>query len=685
MSVLQKMSIGPRLAALLSILTLLMVGVSAAGLLTISKIGTELNDIAQEDMPLNALLQKVTIHQLEQAILTERAISTIEVEKAGGQARFDLAELRERFETLAHQVDAEIIEGEEIAAHGIEHSSNPHVVEEFKSVLTRLKSIEALHKSFDIHVLELIDAALLGDFSDLAAKEEVILEEEEKLDHAVEELLLEVGAFTLAATQEAAAHEKQGETIIWVASALALVMAIGLGLVTYRGIATPIRRLTQSANLLAEGQLDVATPKSWFKDEINDLGGAIEVFRENAVQRRAAESKAQAAQDLRDERQQEINQLTGIFGSSISGIFQIVSDSSANMQNDAKVMHQDADSTVGLSGSILAESNNTTENAQQLSAATEEMVASIREIGEQSNGSVQVAEAAQKEAQHTKAQVEHLKEAADSIGAVIQLITDIAEQTNLLALNATIEAARAGEAGKGFAVVAGEVKSLASQTAKATDQISAQINTIQTAATGFTKTVEEIGSTINRVFDYSSAISSAITEQEATTQQIAQSISAVADSAHRVTESVGQMKTQAEATGQRAESVQSAATSLNGEATTLSGEVDAFLSALANTGDDEGQNQFTTYDSELPVQCQIDGATVELTMTEISAAHVTLAPGRNLQAGMVIEVTIPGFDQPVMARVARSDAQAITAQLPLSPEKLNWTRDQIQGLPRKAA
>ncbi|MBV8836499.1 MAG: methyl-accepting chemotaxis protein [Alphaproteobacteria bacterium] len=363
-----------------------------------------------------------------------------------------------------------------------------------------------------------------------------------------------------------------------------VAIALGVGLLAFfigRGVSRPLGAMTDAMRALAAGNLQLAIPGSGRHDEIGEMAGAVEVFKANAIERLRLEAAAKEAEArAAAQRRADMHRLADEFHSAVGGIIETVSAASSQLESAAGTLTKTAQVTLGLSGSVAAASAQASGNVQSVASAAEEMTSSVHEISRQVEESARIAGAAVRQAQETDGRINALSHAAGRIGDVVKLITAIAEQTNLLALNATIEAARAGEAGRGFAVVASEVKQLASQTAKATDEIGTQIAGMQTATQESVSAIKEIGATIGRISEIASTIAAAVEEQGAATQEIARNIGEAAKGTAEVASNITDVNRGAGHTGSASSQVLSSARSLSSESSHLKSEVDKFLSTV---------------------------------------------------------------------------------------------------------
>jgi methyl-accepting chemotaxis protein len=344
-----------------------------------------------------------------------------------------------------------------------------------------------------------------------------------------------------------------------------------------RRVVSPVVALSSTVSRLAADDYTVEVPDSDRKDEIGDMLAAVRVFKGNILAKRKLEESQAAEQAAREQSAHQMENAVRDFDRAIGEIVGGVTASADRLQETARSMSATAEETAHKSSAVAAAAEQTTENVQTVAASAEELTASIREIGGQVSESSRIVTEAVREANSANDKVKHLAEAAKRIGDVVQLINDIAGQTNLLALNATIEAARAGEAGKGFAVVASEVKALATQTARATEDISAQIRAIQEATDGSAQAIEGIAKTIQRIDEISTAIASAVEEQGAATQEISRNVQQAAQGTTEVSSNVAGVTQAAEHTGRASGEVLEAADSLSRSGAHLKTEVEAFL------------------------------------------------------------------------------------------------------------
>lgn len=360
---------------------------------------------------------------------------------------------------------------------------------------------------------------------------------------------------------------------------LLVAVAIGAGsfLLMRSRVVQPMARITDAMLAVAKGKLDGDVPYSDHTDEIGDLAGALVVFKENAVERARAEKLNQEASAQREARQKLVAELIQEFDASVSGALTTVSAAAVQLEQTARSMTQIAENSAHQSQESLEAAKNTSSNVQTIAAATEEMSSSSAEIGQQVNESARIARQAATEAEQTNTIVDELSVSAQRIGEVVELITSIAAQTNLLALNATIEAARAGEAGKGFAVVAGEVKALATETAKATDEITSQIGAMQTAADSAVGAIQSIRAVIEQVNSIAASVAAAVEEQNAATNEISRNAQVAAEATQHVTDGIHNVTNSASQAGVAGDEVLSAAGSLSQESDGLRRNIETFL------------------------------------------------------------------------------------------------------------
>lgn len=361
-----------------------------------------------------------------------------------------------------------------------------------------------------------------------------------------------------------------------------VVLAGGCTFLLTRAVATPITGITKYMSILSGGELRQDVPFKDRKDEIGEMAGSLQIFKDGLVEAEELRAKADAERLEKERRQERINAATAKFEQSMSGIVKVVASASTELQASAHTLAASAEETSVQSNAVSAASTETSANIQTVAASTEELSSSIGEITQQVSRSSTIANDAVEKSRIAIQSINKLLESAQRIGEVTAVISDISGQTNLLALNATIEAARAGDAGKGFAVVANEVKGLAANSAQSADQISTQINQIQEDTKVAAKAVQDITSIIDQISETSSSIAAAIEQQAAATSEITRNVNEASNASVEVDQNIAGVSQATASTGAAASQLSSSAEELSKQAVILKDEFDSYINAINN-------------------------------------------------------------------------------------------------------
>ena len=533
----------------------------------------------------------------ESALIVERQLT-----RGGSMLRYkldDLASNAADAELPAVELGAKQVQSQYQAATAMADnfviSSDPAAA---TSTLARLTFVQnSLHaiSATDEKILQTIKEAfgLLADYRQAFTK---LADNAKSIDQLTTEMGVSADAIMQGSTAMKAGLlsdqqrlEAESDAIIGETERLIVMLAGGgfllgavLALLLGKGISRPMIAMCQAMRELAGGRFDVVLPGLGRKDELGEMAAAVEEFKVQAVAKAERDAAAQDAHNKASSaaRRSELIRFADEFEAAVGAIVSNVSASAVQLESAAGTLTRTADTTQSLSNQVAGASEEASQNMQSVASATEELSASVDEIGKRVRESNRIAEAAVLQAEQTDGRIGKLSRAAQQIGDVVKLITAIAEQTNLLALNATIEAARAGEAGRGFAVVASEVKSLASQTARATDEISSHISGMQSATQESVAAIKEIGGTIGQISEIASSIATAVEQQGSATQEIARSVQNVAQGTQEAAVNIMQVNRGATETGSASEDVLNSAQSLSSESKRLRAELDRFMANI---------------------------------------------------------------------------------------------------------
>jgi len=554
----------------------------------------QLTRLAREFRAFTKIFAEILKVKAESALVAQNQLT-----RSGTMLRFKLDDLPSNADDT--QLQAIEFGAKKVAAQfqTVTALANTFVINSDKAVaasaLARIKFVEnSLHTipSTDEKIVQGLKeaAALLDEYRQALTK---LIENSKSIDELTIEMTESAtaimqgsGAMKAALLSDQQRLESESDATIGETERLIVMLAAGgfllgcvLALMLGKGISRPMTAMCKAMRELAGGNFDVVLPGLGRSDELGEMASAVEQFKVQAIAKAERDAAAQDAQNKASSaaRRSELIRFADDFEAAVGAIVSNVSASAVQLEQAAGTLTRTAETTQSLSSQVAGASEEASSNMQSVATATEELSATVDEIGTRVRESNRIAEAAVLQAQQTDGRIGKLSRAAQEIGDVVKLITAIAQQTNLLALNATIESARAGEAGRGFAVVASEVKSLAGQTAKATDEISSHILGMQDATQESVAAIKEISGTIAQISNIASSIASAVEQQSSATQEIARSVQSVAQGTREAAANIMQVNRGATETGSASEDVLNSARSLSTESARLREELDRFM------------------------------------------------------------------------------------------------------------
>jgi methyl-accepting chemotaxis protein len=516
----------------------------------------------------------------QRALAESKQLAAVEALRAAkdiGNMRVELREIR--LAMAPSDTDRALERLRADAASAAKHIGNALSYTDDPVNKDRLETLDKLTKDYIGVSGELVAAA--KDYGDTVEKVQRAVDIGNDMNALIDQSTEQLIAAADQRNAQAAAERARVDRVDLGIGLFVIVVLCGAAIFGALAIIGPIRRISAVLLEIAHGNRNIAVPYTGRADEVGDNARAAQTFKEKLLRIEQLEiAEKETAQRVAEQRRAAIQEVAGAFESTVVSVVRSVSSSSIELEAAAEALGAMAGATRDLSGKVLSASTHAADNVRSVAHGTEQLIASVGEIGRQVEESTRIARQAVAQAERTDSRIAELTRAAGRIGDVVKLITDIAEQTNLLALNATIEAARAGAAGKGFAIVAQEVKALAAQTAKATGEIGMQIAAVQAATQDSVGSIKEIGGTIGRIAEIAAAITAAVELQAATTQHIADNVRAATGSAAHVAGNIAEVNDSAGDITSASAQILSSAQSLSKEGGRLSAEMEKLLAAV---------------------------------------------------------------------------------------------------------
>jgi methyl-accepting chemotaxis protein len=548
-----------RILASLGLLTAAIAGLGVFAIIRLNSVAASARDVGENWLPSASVLGDLATHA--EAYRSRQAQALV-------LTGAELATMAEKIK----QSEADLHHDYEAYAPLISPGPEEKLAEHIKSSLSNYLSASAIYSQ------KLADNDIAGATVYIS---EVMQPQLLSLRQAIKEDRDYQVAQGKIAVNKGAAETKSANTMIIVVLLLAVGLAAVIGWLMISGVSNPIRKMAEVMRQLAKGDMATLIPNLGERNEIGEMAGAVEVFKEGMIRNTALELETKKArEDAEVQRREGMLALADQFESAVGGIVEMVSSASTEMQATAQQLTASAHESAAQAQSVSAAAEEAGTNVTSVAGSAEELGASVREIGRQVEHSSVKAREAVREADETTVIVNELSEAASRIVGIVEMISGIASQTNLLALNATIESARAGEAGKGFAVVASEVKALAGQTSKATTEINAHISAIQGATSRAVDAIRNITETIREINESSSTIAAAVEQQGSATNEIVQAVNQASIGTQEVTTNISGVARMAEETGAGAAQVSMASAELAQQSEHLRHQIHSFLAEV---------------------------------------------------------------------------------------------------------